>query len=114
MYIYAGEGFKVNKVYAREVHPMRERDIEAYLREQVKALGGWAPKWTSPGNSGVPDRLVILPGGRIAMVELKAPGGKPSPLQLVQHKRLRALGCDVRVVDSKEQVDALLRELRQL
>lgn len=92
---------------------MRERDIEAYLRERVKALGGWAAKWVSPGNNGVPDRLVILPGGRIVMAELKAPGRKPDPLQVVQHKRLRALGCDVRVIDSKEQVDDMLRELMQ-
>lgn len=92
---------------------MRERDIEAYLRDQVKAMGGWAPKWTSPGNNGVPDRIIFLPGGIIALAELKAPGEKPTPLQLVQHKRLCALGCDVRVIDNKEKVDALLRELRQ-
>lgn len=90
---------------------MRERDIEAYLRVQVKAAGGWAPKWTSPGNSGVPDRIVFLPGGLSVLVELKAPGGKPRPLQLAQHKRLRELGQDVRVIDSREQVDEMLREL---
>lgn len=93
---------------------MRERNIEAYLRNKVKAAGGWAPKWTSPGNSGVPDRIVILPGGRIVMVELKAPGKKPTALQLVQHDRLRALGCDVRVVDSREGVDDLIRELSEI
>lgn len=91
---------------------MRERDIENYLRDQIKTVGGIAYKWTSPGNNGVPDRIVALPGGRIVFVELKAPGGKPTALQLNQHKCLRALGCDVRVIDSKEQVDALLRELR--
>lgn len=90
---------------------MRERDIEKYLREQVKAAGGKAYKWNSPGNSGVPDRIVIMPGNRITFVELKAPGGKPTKLQLVQHKRLREMGCDVRVIDSIEQVDELLQEL---
>lgn len=90
---------------------MRERIVETYLREQVKVAGGIAYKWTSPGNSGVPDRIVILPGGITVFVELKAPGGKPTKLQLVQHKRLRALGCDVRVIDSKEQVDSFLEEL---
>ena len=89
---------------------MRERDIEAYLRNRVKELGGWAPKWVSPGNNGVPDRIVIFPGGRIVFVELKAPGIKPRPLQLAQHRALQNLGCDVRVIDSKEQVDALLAE----
>lgn len=92
---------------------MRERDIEQYLRDQVKAAGGWAPKWVSPGNSGVPDRLVILPPGRTIYVELKAPGKKPDPLQLVQHRRLQALGCDVQVIDSKVQVDDLLSKWRE-
>lgn len=90
---------------------MRERDIEAYLRDRVKASGGWAPKWVSPGNNGVPDRIVIMPGGRIVFVELKAPGAKPRPLQLAQHRTLQNLGCDVRVIDSKEQVDRLVAEV---
>ncbi|MDO3680415.1 VRR-NUC domain-containing protein [Paenibacillus ehimensis] len=92
---------------------MRERDIENYLREQVKDAGGWAPKWVSPGNSGVPDRIVILPGNKILFVELKAPGKKPEPLQLAQHRRLSALDCTVRVIDSREQVDALLQAWRE-
>lgn len=90
---------------------MRERDIEVYFRDGVRAAGGAAYKWTSPGNSGVPDRIVIIPGGKVVFVELKAPGGKPTKLQLVQHKRLRTLGCDVRVIDSKESADALIKEL---
>jgi hypothetical protein len=91
---------------------MREREIEQYLREQVKAAGGWAPKWVSPGNSGVPDRIVFLPGGMVSFVELKAPGKKPEPLQLVQHRRLQALGREVQVIDSKEQIDQMLMAWR--
>lgn len=91
---------------------MRERDIENYLRDKVKAAGGTAYKFTSPGNNGVPDRMVILPGNCITFVELKARGGRPTALQLVQHRRFRALGCDVRVIDSKQRVDELLQELR--
>ena len=90
---------------------MREKAIETYLRDQVRKAGGAAMKWVSPGNSGVPDRIVFLPEGRVVFVELKAPGKKPTQLQLVQHERLRALGCDVRVIDSREGVDALIREL---
>jgi len=90
---------------------MRERSIEAYLRDQVRKAGGVAMKWISPGNNGVPDRIVIVPDGRIVFAELKAPGKKPTQLQLVQHERLRALGCDVRVIDSREGVDDLIKEL---
>ncbi|PTY76688.1 nuclease, partial [Heyndrickxia sporothermodurans] len=60
---------------------MRERDIEIYLRDEVKKIKGRAYKFESPGNAGVPDRLVILPGGRVFFIELKAPGKKSRPLQ---------------------------------
>lgn len=90
---------------------MRERNIEVYLRDRIKSAGGLALKWVSPGNSGVPDRIVIMPGGRIVFVELKAPGKKPTELQKYQQERLRALGCDVRVIDSREGVDELIKEL---
>lgn len=91
---------------------MRERDIEAYLRDQVKAAGGRAYKFESPGNAGVPDRLVLLPGGRAVFVELKAPGRKPTPLQLAQAQKIRRLGFAVEVIDSKQGVDEfLLRNL---
>ncbi|WP_410512066.1 VRR-NUC domain-containing protein [Paenibacillus sp. BR2-3] len=88
---------------------MREREIEEYLRKQVKAVGGIAYKWTSPGNAGVPDRIVVLPGGHVYFTELKAPGGKPTPLQLLQHRKLSTLGCEVKVISSKEQVDAFIQ-----
>jgi hypothetical protein len=87
---------------------MLERQIEAALVRQARMVGGAAYKWTSPGNSGVPDRIVFLPGGRVVLVELKAPGKKPTPLQLAVHEQLRALGQRVEVVDSKEGVDAVL------
>lgn len=91
---------------------MRERDIEEYLRKQVKAAGGIAYKWTSPGNAGVPDRIVVLPSGRVHFIELKAPDKKPTPLQQVQHRKLAALGCPVRVIDTKEQVDVFILEVQ--
>ena len=90
---------------------MRERDIEAYLRDQIKRLGGIAYKFVSPGNAGVPDRLVLLPAGRVAFVELKAPGKQPTPLQLRQQKRIAGLGFKVLVIDSKEQVDEFIKEM---
>jgi hypothetical protein len=90
---------------------MREKDIEQYLREEVKVLGGRAYKFVSPGNDGVPDRLVCLPGGRVEFVELKAPGKTPSKLQLLQHSRLEKLSIKVYVIDSKNGVDAFIREM---
>ncbi len=91
---------------------MRERDIETYLRDQVKTAGGIAYKFTSPGNAGVPDRLVLLPGGRVVFVELKAPGRQPTPLQLRQQRRIRDLGFTVLVIDSKEEVDEFIKGVR--
>lgn len=85
---------------------MLESAIERAFVARVKSLGGMAEKFTSPGRRSVPDRLVTLPGGVIIFVELKRPGGKPTVAQLRDHERRRALGCDVRVIDSMEAVDA--------
>lgn len=71
---------------------MRENQIEAYLRNRVKELGGKAYKFVSPGNNGVPDRLVCLPGGRVVFVELKALGKRPTAIQRAQHRKLREMG----------------------
>jgi hypothetical protein len=90
---------------------LRERDIEKYLREQVKAKGGIAYKWTSPGNSGVPDRIVMLPGRPDIFVEVKAPGKRPTKIQLAQHRRICNLGRTVLVIDSKEGVDDFMRDV---
>lgn len=83
---------------------MRERDIEKALVKRVKELGGLCEKFTSPGRRSVTDRIVTLPNNRIIFVELKAPGKKPTELQQRDHNRRRALGCDVRVIDSIEGV----------
>jgi hypothetical protein len=91
---------------------MLESAIENYLREKVKAIGGKAYKFVSPGNVGVPDRIVILPGGKIIFVETKAPGKKPTPLQRKRIAELIGLGCDAFVIDSKEGVEGLLRIAR--
>lgn len=77
---------------------MQEREIERCLVGEVKKLGGRAYKWTSPGNDGVPDRIVIFPGREPIFVELKTDTGKLTPLQKVQIERLRALGQKVEVL----------------
>lgn len=91
---------------------MREREIEQHLRLGVKRLGGIAFKFTSPGNAGVPDRIVIMPGNRIYFIELKRSGGEARPLQKMQINRLKALGCSVSVIDSKEGVDKFLNDIQ--
>jgi len=88
-----------------------ERTIENELVARVKAKGGIAPKFTSPGFDGMPDRLVLLPDGRMGFVELKAPGRKPRALQMARHKLLRRMGFTVYVIDEINQIDSVLEEI---
>ena len=90
------------------MNSLREKTIEAALVKEVKRRGGICPKFTSPGSNGVPDRMVLLPGGRIGFVEVKAPGEKPRPLQVHRHKQLRRLGFKVYVLDGPEQIEGIL------
>jgi hypothetical protein len=90
---------------------MLEKNIEKKLRDGVKKLGGQALKFTSPSFAGVPDRIVLMPGGRIWFVELKAPGKMPTLLQVAVHRTLSKLGFDVRVIDTPELVNAFLIEI---
>ena len=90
---------------------MREKHIEKDLAARTKAMGGIAPKFTSPGFDGMPDRLVLLPHGRMGFVELKAQGRKPRPLQLARHRLLQRLGFKVYVIDEINQIDSVLEEI---
>ena len=87
---------------------MSEKEIEIYLVRKIKNKKGIAYKFTSPGNSGVPDRLCLLPNGKIFFVELKSPGKKPRALQVNQITKITKLGQRVYVLDSKEKVDEVL------
>ena len=92
---------------------MLEKEVERYLREQVKKkLGGMALKFVSPGLSVVPDRVVLLPGGKITFVETKAPGQKLRTLQEHVCGMISALGFEVRRIDTKAGVDAFILEMR--
>ena len=86
----------------------RERDIERALVEAVAAAGGIAYKFTSPARRGVPDRLIVLPGGRVRFVEVKAPGGRLSKLQEIEIARLRSLGASVGVIWSLDAIAEVL------
>ena len=89
---------------------MREKQVEQKLVQAVKLAGGMCPKLVSPGTDGMPDRMVLLPGCRIGLVEVKAPGKEPRPLQSLRHKQLRALGFPVFVLDDPEKVPWILKE----
>lgn len=91
---------------------MREKTVEQKLVRAVKEAGGICPKWVAPGFDGMPDRIVLLPYGRLAFVEVKAPGKKARPLQRSRHELLRGLGFRVYVLDEPEQIGGILDEIR--
>ena len=90
---------------------MREKKIEQKLVTAVKKHGGICPKFVSPGFDGMPDRLLLLPHGRFAFVEVKAPNQKPRPLQLSRHRLLRRLGFRVYVLDALEDINKIIKEV---
>lgn len=92
---------------------MREKQIEQRLVKAVKALNGMCPKLVSPGTDGMPDRLVLLPDGKLSFVEVKAPGKKPRLLQARRHEQLRQLGFLVVVLDDPDQIPGILEETRR-
>ena len=91
---------------------LRECVIEKALVKEAKSRGGMAVKFVAPGFDGVPDRLVLLPGGKCAFVELKAPGKKLRPLQEKRKHQLEALGFSVYVIDGLEQIGGVLHGIQ--
>ena len=90
---------------------MREKQIEQTLVRAVKRRGGLCPKWVSPGLDGVPDRIILLPDGKAAFAELKAPGQRPRPLQQRRIVQLRQLGFRVYIIDNTNQIGGVLDEV---
>ena len=91
---------------------MLEKTIEHKLAATVKKHGGIAVKFVSPNYDGMPDRLVLLPFGKLAFVEVKAPNKKPRPLQKARHRLLQKLGFKVYVLDDAEQIGGIIDEIR--
>lgn len=91
---------------------MREKDIEHTLVTAVKRCGGAAVKFISPGFDGMPDRIVLLHEGKLGFVEVKAPGKHTRPLQTVRHRMLQKLGFKVYVIDSAEQIEGVINDIR--
>lgn len=86
---------------------MREKEIERKLTCEAKKRGGLAAKFVSPGFDGMPDRILLIPDGKMAFVEVKAPGKSPRPLQMARHKLLRELGFMVFILDDASQIGGI-------
>lgn len=92
---------------------MREKDIEHKLVTAVKRCGGVAVKFISPGFDGMPDRIVLLRGGKLGFVEVKTPGKHPRPLQKARHRMLQKLGFKVYVIDDEQCINGIISEIER-
>lgn len=93
---------------------MKESSIETCLRKAVERAGGRCLKWVSPGHTGVPDRIILMPGGRVYFAETKAPGEKERARQEYVQRKLRELGFEVfSSVDTFERVEEVMKELTE-
>ena len=90
---------------------MKESNIEAQLVKMVRSRGGLCYKFVSPGNPGVPDRIIITPAGRTVYVELKTEVGRLAAIQKYQHEEIRKRGADVRTLKGLDQVLAFVQEV---
>ena len=90
-----------------------EKDTEKYLIRRTKALGGLCRKFTCPNVRGVPDQVCFFPKGIIMWVEVKSEGKQPEKHQVRELGRLLMLGQDVRIIDTKQQVDQLIEEVER-
>ena len=93
---------------------MREKTLEALLVRTVNSMGGLAPKFVSPGCDGMPDRIVLLPHGKMAFVEVKAHGKKPRPLQVRRKSQLESLGFSVYCLDDATRIGGMLDEIQSV
>ena len=115
MYTYARKEFSPHEkqtleTVKKEQH-MREKTVEQKLVAAVRHMGGIAPKFVSPGLDGVPDRLILLPGGKMGFVECKAPGKQLRPLQVHRKRQLEGLGFLVYCLDRPEAIGGILDEI---
>lgn len=91
---------------------MSEKELEKLFVKEVRKAGGNAYKFVSPGQTGVPDRLVIFPGNHIGFVELKAPGKKPRPDQQYQQRKLLDYDCFVTNLDNQDSIEAVIQKIK--
>ena len=91
---------------------MKESEIERWLVTQIRGMGGIADKFVSPGNPGVPDRIIVMPDGKVIFVELKTEIGRLSGIQKWQRERYQKMGVDYRVVKGMKAARELVKELK--
>ena len=89
---------------------MRESELESKFNQAVKGIGGLSLKFVSPGFNGVPDRIILLKGGRVRFAELKRPGEKMRQLQLYRKKQFKTLGVEVTLIDSIDAIQKFIVE----
>lgn len=92
---------------------MNEKILERKLREAVKSLGGLALKFASPFYTGMPDRIILMEGGKQYFVEVKSTGETPTPRQRIVHKSLRKMGFEVWVIDAPEILQEFLKHIQK-
>jgi len=89
-----------------------EKDVEKYLHDRVKKVGGYCMKMENiPGFNGIPDRLVLLPGGLVAFVEVKRQDGSLSTIQKYRIQKLKDIGIKVYVAYSKQDVSKIIKNM---
>ena len=91
----------------------REASLESRLSAKIKNMGGWSLKLLPTFITGLPDRMCLLPGGRIFFAEIKTTGEKPRRSQLSVHRKLEDMGFKVYVIDSSKQMDQILADWRE-
>lgn len=89
-----------------------EKMIERYLVEKAKNIGLPCLKYSNPNMVGYPDRLLVLPDGRVIWVELKSKGRKPTKIQQARIAELSGMGHEVRVIDNKADIDKLIKTIK--
>lgn len=90
-----------------------EKDIERYVRREIERMGGRVLKWVCPGCDGVPDRIVLMPGGRIWFIEFKTDAGRPAPLQVWWQKELKGLGFNAFIIRGRGAAETFVEMVRR-
>lgn len=113
MYVHAHiETPSPKRPFVQRSIKVTEKQLEQKLVKAVKNMGGLALKFTSPGNDGMPDRILLFKNGVAMFVEVKAPGEKPRPLQLARHRMLRKLGFRVFILDDEKQIGVIINAIQ--